>query len=144
MTITSASVASAAQQTLILFSSVDERNDFCASGCESLGAVELSRVRPPSAMVRLTPRAELVEEYRARFFGQSAGDVIKERNFGHIETREEQKRIMEVVMKESELQRRVEEKRERLAAKVVENIMFHCLSHCVLLFFYCCRILEHG
>lgn len=119
----SAFVASAAQQTLIIFSSVDEKNDFCASGCESLGAVELSGVRPRSAMVRLTPRAELVEEYRTRFFGQSAGGAVKERNLRQIETGKEQTRIVEVVTKESELQRRVQEKRERFAAKVIGNIM---------------------
>lgn len=97
-------------------------------------------------MVRLTPRAELVEEYRTRFFGQSAsrGVVIKEKNFRQIETGEEQTRIVEIVTKESELQRRVQEKRERLAAKVVANMMFYSRSDCVLFFLLLLSIRSHA
>lgn len=129
ITNTFASLASAAYQTLILFR---------ASGCKSLGVVELSGVRPPPAMVRLTPRAELVEEYRARFFGQPAGVVIEEGHSRQIETGEEKTRIVEVVTKEPELQRRVREKRERLAAKVAANMskmMFLSKRLCFVLFF---------
>ncbi|CAM9358482.1 unnamed protein product [Ectocarpus fasciculatus] len=86
-------------------------------------------LRPPPAIVRLTPKAELVSAYRARYFEQSPvvgaggrrggenGDEGGER--GRLETRAAAATAaMEaVVVQEAALQRRVEAERVRLATK---------------------------
>ncbi|CAM9860676.1 unnamed protein product [Ectocarpus sp. 4 AP-2014] len=86
-------------------------------------------LRPPPAIVRLTPKAELVSAYRARFFEQStvdgaggrpggeSGDVGGE--IGRLKTTAAAATAaMEaVVVQEAALQRRVEAERVRLATK---------------------------
>ena len=76
----------------------------------------MSDIRPPMTTVRLMPKAELVKEYRASFFRQSAG--VTGRGDSRRIGSKEKTRIIKVVMKEPVLQMRVRAKLERLAKKV--------------------------
>lgn len=79
-------------------------------------------VRAPPTIVRLTPKAELVWEYRARFFGHpngvvtnKEGSAIESQNTG---TDGRIARDVEVVLQEASLQRRVDTERDGLATRV--------------------------
>lgn len=109
------------------------------------GKVGTSIIQPPPAIVRLTPKAELVSEYRARFFNPPSaaaaanntvgaeGGVEKRggregREGGRPRTSGSHGAVVpppaadddleSVVMQEDALQRRVEAERVRLATKV--------------------------
>lgn len=97
------------------------------------GKVRISSIQPPPAIVRLTPKAELVSEYRARFFkplsaavnivgaegGAEKGGSGARREGDWVHTAEAD--MEPVVVQEAALQRRVEAERVRLAAKVTER-----------------------
>lgn len=117
------------------------RAGLCVEGKAGMGVVQ-----PPPAIVRLTPKAELVSEYRARFFKPSsaAADLNIVGTEGGVEQREggegregggrpqtsasrgsvvpptADEGLESVVMQEAALQRRVEAERVRLATKVTE------------------------
>ncbi|CBJ25989.1 hypothetical protein Esi_0018_0054 [Ectocarpus siliculosus] len=86
-------------------------------------------LRPPPAIVRLTPKAELVSAYRARYFEQSpvvgaggrpggeSGDVGGERGRLKSTAAAATAAMEAVVVQEAALQRRVEAERVRLATK---------------------------
>lgn len=90
-------------------------------------------LRPPPAIVRLTPRAELVSAYRARYFEQSpivgaggwpggeSGDVGGERGRLKTTAAAATAAMEAVVVQEAALQRRVEAERVRLATKVMNR-----------------------
>lgn len=75
--------------------------------------------------VHLKPSAELVAEYRARFFRcaptETAGEV---QNLGSARA-EEADEELRVVIQEDCLQSRVEEERARLASQVKSSVAVH-------------------
>lgn len=103
----------------------------------------MSVLQPPPAIVRLTPKAELVSEYRARFFKTSpaaaantarAVEEMEKRGGGegreggwspttasHGTVVAGRTEAESVVVQEAALQRRVEAERIRLATKVAER-----------------------
>lgn len=90
-------------------------------------------LRPPPAIVRLTPKAELVPAYRARYFEQSPVVGAGGRRGGESEDEGGERGRLQttgagvtvameaVVLQEAALQRRVEAERVRLATKVMNR-----------------------
>lgn len=111
------------------------------SRCEGSDAEENTGsniFRPPPAIVRLTPKAELVLEYRARFFERSSAAAVNTAGAGgqaggrgggggggRVKAATSDGAAVadmeSVVMQEAALQRRVEAERVRLATKVSEG-----------------------
>lgn len=117
-----------ATQTFVLFPSSredsdDDDNETFGTGSEGQGD-EPANVSAPPPIVRLTPKAGLASEYRARFFAQPAAAATAEAGgeeggfVGDSTDWGEKRREVEVVVQETALQRRVEAERTRLATKV--------------------------
>lgn len=105
------------------------------------GKVGINIIKPPPAIVRLTPKAELVSEYRARFFkspantveagqdgekrggreGREGGWLQMATSPGAVVPATAEADIESVIVQEAALQRRVEAERVHLATKVTER-----------------------
>lgn len=119
-------------QTFVVFPSADSDSN-CSSESHGPEAADTTDdFRPPPSIVRLTPKAELVAEYRARFFSQSPAteaadkgsdkDADGSRNPGTDAI----SRDVELVVRERALQRRVRIERARLATKVYLRRFDNC------------------
>lgn len=106
----------------------DDDGNSPGAGHEGRGE-EPAGVRAPPPIVRLTPKAELALEYRARFFeqpveaaaetgGEARGGEGGKGGFLGQSTDGEKRHEVEAVVQEAALQRRVEAEQARLAAKV--------------------------
>ncbi|CAM9829925.1 unnamed protein product, partial [Scytosiphon promiscuus] len=109
----------------------DGRSECGSEGSDEGAKAKGELVRPPPAIVRLTPNAQLASEYRARFFdrpaarrqgGTGGGDAGRRRTEagayqGEAADAAAAANMQAVVVQEAALQRRVEAERLRLATK---------------------------